>query len=199
MIVPIGEWVLFRACAFARSFQEEGYGKFTISVNISVIQMLQDDFVDIVLRALEDSGLEPGLLELEITESLIMESFDILVPKLAFLRSKGILVALDDFGTGYSSLGSLQDMPITTLKIDKTFIEHVSDEGDPLSLAKAIVLIGRKMGLKVVAEGVETEQQMKYVKRAKCDMIQGYFISKPLSEEQTIELIRSKRVYNISR
>ncbi|MNC59854.1 Oxygen sensor protein DosP [compost metagenome] len=90
-------------------------------------------------------------------------------------------------------------MPITTLKIDKSFIEQVSDEGDPRSLAKAIVLIGRKMGLKVVAEGVETEQQMKYVKRAKCDMIQGYYISKPLSEEDTIKLIRSKKVYDIRR
>ncbi|MNN54014.1 Oxygen sensor protein DosP [compost metagenome] len=128
-----------------------------------------------------------------------MESFDILIPKLTFLRSKGIQIALDDFGTGYSSLGSLQDMPITTLKIDKTFIEQVSDEGDPRSLAKAIVLIGRKMGLKVVAEGVETEHQMKYVKRAKCDMIQGYYISKPLSEEETIQLIRSKKVYDIRR
>lgn len=199
LIVPIGEWVLFRACAFARRFQEEGYGKFKISVNISVIQMLQDDFVQMVLRALDDTGLEPDLLELEITETLIMESFDILIPKLTFLRSKGIQIALDDFGTGYSSLGSLQDMPITTLKIDKSFIEQVSDAGDPRSLAKAIVLIGRKMGLKVVAEGVETEQQMKYVKRAKCDMIQGYFISKPLSEEDTIKLIRSKKVYDIKR
>ncbi|SDG32063.1 PAS domain S-box-containing protein/diguanylate cyclase (GGDEF) domain-containing protein [Fontibacillus panacisegetis] len=199
LIIPIGEWVLFRACAFASSFQEEGYGKFKISVNISVIQMLQDDFIDMVMRALEDTGLEPDLLELEITETLIMESFDALIPKLAFLRSKGIQIALDDFGTGYSSLGSLQDMPITTLKIDKTFIEQVSDEGDPRSLAKAIVLIGRKMGLKVVAEGVETEQQMKYVKRAKCDMIQGYYISKPLSEEDTIQLIRSKKVYDIRR
>lgn len=198
LIIPIGEWVIFRACAFAQRFQDEGYGKFKIAVNISVIQMLQDNFVDIVLRALADSGLNPHYLELEITETHIMESYDILIQKLAFLRSQGIQIALDDFGTGYSSLAYLKQMPITTLKIDKTFIGQVSVNEDPRSLIKAIVLIGRKMGLKVVAEGVETSQQMTYMKRSRCDSIQGYLFSRPLPEEETIQLIRSKRVYDIT-
>ncbi len=197
LIVSIGEWVILQACRFAKGLQDKGLGHYKIAVNISVIQLIQDNFVDKVMEALEITGLEPQYLELEITESTIVESFDRLIPNLTFLRSKGIQIALDDFGTGYSSLGYLKQLPITTLKIDKTFIEHVPNGEDNRSLARAIVLIGRKMGLEVVAEGVETDQQMHYVKRAKCDMIQGYLISRPLPEEEAIRLIRSNPVYDI--
>lgn len=197
LIISIGDWVILQACMFAKRLQDQGLGHYKIAVNISVIQLIQDNFVDKVMESLEITGLEPELLELEITESTIVESFDQLIPNLSFLRSKGIQIALDDFGTGYSSLGYLKQMPITTLKIDKTFIEHVPNDDDNRSLARAIVLIGRKMGLKVVAEGVETSRQMQYVKRAKCDVIQGYLISKPLPEEEAIRLIRRNPVYDI--
>ncbi|WP_410771177.1 EAL domain-containing protein [Fontibacillus sp. BL9] len=198
LIVSIGEWVILQSCMFAKRLQDEGHGTYKIAVNISVIQLLQDNFVDKVMAALEMTGLEPQYLELEITESTIVESFDRLIQNLFFLRSKGIQIALDDFGTGYSSLGYLKQLPITTLKIDKTFIEQVPKDDDNRSLARAIVLIGRKMGLQVVAEGVETEEQMLHVKRAKCDVIQGYYISKPLPEEEAIRLLRSNPVYDIS-
>ncbi|WP_110944939.1 sensor domain-containing protein [Paenibacillus phocaensis] len=191
LIVPIGEWVLGESCAFAKRLEVEGFGIYKIAVNISVVQLLEEDFVGRVLRILQQTGLSPDCLELEITESMIMESVDSLVPKLVELKAHGIQIALDDFGTGYSSLGSLKQMPITTLKVDKSFIEHLPDQDDSRSLAKAIVLIGRKMGLQVVAEGVETEQQMQHVRRAKCDIIQGYYVSRPLPESGIRELLRS--------
>lgn len=193
LIVPIGEWVLSESCAFAKRLEVEGFGTYKIAVNISVVQLLEGDFVAKVVRILQDTGLAPECLELEITESMIMETVDSLVPKLVELKALGILIALDDFGTGYSSLGSLKQMPITTLKVDRSFIEHLPEQDDSRSLAKAIVLIGRKMGLQVVAEGVETEQQMQHVRRAKCDIIQGYYISKPIPEAGIRDLLRSYR------
>lgn len=191
LIIPIGAWVLKEACRFGKRLQDEGYGDFLIGVNISVIQLLQDDFADHVQEVLRETGLKPQYLELEITESTIMESFDEMVASLTMLRDLGISIALDDFGTGYSSLGYLKQMPITTLKIDKSFIEQVPDEGDSRSLARAIVLIGRKMGLKVVAEGVETRRQLQYIKRSRCDVIQGYLISRPVPEQDALALAGS--------
>lgn len=197
LIVPIGEWVLKESCSFAKRLQDDGFGTHKIAVNISVVQLLEEDFVSKVLRILQQTGLSPEFLELEITESMIMETVDSLAPKLNELKALGIQIALDDFGTGYSSLGSLKQMPITTLKVDRTFIEHLPEQDDNRSLAKAIVLIGRKMGLQVVAEGVETEQQLQHVRRAKCDIIQGYYISKPLPEAGIRELLRSYRPLTI--
>lgn len=192
LIIPIGDWVLKEACRFARRLQDEGHGEHQIAVNISVIQLLQDDFADKVQDVLQETGLEPRYLELEITESIIMESFDQMVPSLTRLREMGVNIALDDFGTGYSSLGYLKQMPITTLKIDKSFIEQVPEEGDSRSLARAIVLIGRKMGLKVVAEGVETNRQLQYIRRSRCDAIQGYLISRPVPEPEALILAGRK-------
>jgi len=191
LIVPIGEWVLREACAFAKRLEDDGFGTYKIAVNISVVQLLEEDFVGKVLQILQETGLNPEYLGLEITESMIMETLESLVPKLNELKANGIQIALDDFGTGYSSLGSLKQMPITTLKVDRSFIEHLPEQDDSRSLAKAIVLIGRKMGLQVIAEGVETKQQMEHVRRAKCDVIQGYYISKPLPEVELRDLLRS--------
>lgn len=195
LIVQIGEWVLYQACTFIKNLHDQGYGTYTIAVNISVVQMVQDDFVDTVIRVLEQTGLGPEYLELEITESVIIESYDIVVPKLDYLKSTGVRIALDDFGTGYSSLGYLQQIPITTLKVDKTFIREIPNQRD--SLARAIVLIGRKMGLAVVAEGVETLQQLEHVNKVKCDMVQGYIFSKPLPEEDVVQLVKSKPIFDI--
>lgn len=197
LIVPIGEWVLAQSCMFAKRLQDEGYGEYKMAVNISVVQLLEDDFVDSVLRILDKSGLNPEQLELEITESMIMESFHLVISKLELLKSKGIQIALDDFGTGYSSLGSLKNMPITTLKVDKSFIEQVPEQEDNRNLARTIVMIGRKLGMRVVAEGVETELQLQHVKRAKCDLVQGYLFSKPLPEPEALKLVRSGRKYPV--
>lgn len=182
LIGPIGEWVLRNACTFIRSLQQKKGRPFRISVNISVIQLMLDDFVDTVLGVLAETGLEARYLELEITESIFMESLDSIGEKLEALKQAGIGIALDDFGTGYSSLSYLKRLPITTLKIDKSFIDGVLEaEGDRM-LAKSIISIGQEMGLGVTAEGVETKEQLDYLKQAQCDKIQGYYISRPLPQ-----------------
>ncbi|MHA6531830.1 ABC transporter substrate binding protein [Paenibacillus sp. BAC0078] len=183
LIVPIGEWVLRSACRFMKELHEQGYEGYHISVNISVIQLMLDDFTDMVLRVLQDTGLEPEYLELEITESIFMESFEAISSKLETLKQRGIGIALDDFGTGYSSLSYLKQLPITTLKIDKSFIDSI-DTPNNMSLASSIVTIGHDMGLNVTAEGVETPEQLAFLERTSCDKIQGYFISRPIPENE---------------
>jgi len=197
LIIPIGEWVLRRSCFFMQEVHRRTGIPYKISVNISVIQMLQDDFAEIVLHALEDSGLAPESLELEITESIFMESFGNIVGKLEFLKSRGIRIALDDFGTGYSSLSYLQQLPISTLKMDKTFIDSLSDNVYSQSFVQTIVELGHKMGLKVVAEGVEDESQLAFLKKTGCDMIQGYLISRPVPERYTGEFFDPQKRWDV--
>ncbi|MNH91143.1 Phytochrome-like protein cph2 [compost metagenome] len=188
-IISIGEWAMIAACAFMREIHERGYPECRISVNISVIQMVQEDFVTMVLDILEDTGLAPQYLELEITESIFMESYEPIIHKLEVLRSLGVRIALDDFGTGYSSLSYLKQLPISTLKIDKGFIDNLPEEDKNRSLTEAMIEIGHKMGLEVVAEGVESYQQLAYLKDNGCDLIQGYFLSKPLDEDEVEALL----------
>ncbi|MNI62347.1 Oxygen sensor protein DosP [compost metagenome] len=142
-----------------------------------------DDFTDMVLTVLGDTGLAPEYLELEITESIFMESFEAISSKLEPLKQRGIGIALDDFGTGYSSLSYLKQLPITTLKIDKSFIDSI-DTPNNMSLASSIVTIGHDMGLNVTAEGVETQEQLAFLERTSCDKVQGYFISRPIPENE---------------
>ncbi|KUO76951.1 MAG: hypothetical protein APF77_19035 [Clostridia bacterium BRH_c25] len=163
-----------------------------MSVNISMIQLLQDDFTDKVMEILEWLKLSPKYLELEITESTLMESYEVIEEKLNILRRKGIEIALDDFGKGYSSLYYLRQLPISTLKIDKSFIETIESGGKHKTLANFMVRIGRTMGLNVVAEGVETQEQLDYLIKNKCHKIQGYFFSKPISGEAVIEYLTAK-------
>ncbi len=193
LIIYIGEWVLREASAFMKSMNDRTGLPYKISVNISIIQLLQDDFVDIVLDSLEESGLAPNCLELEITESIFMESFGNTVSKLEFLKSRGIRIALDDFGTGYSSLSYLQQLPISTLKMDKIFIDSLADEGYSQSFVQTIIILGHKMGLDVVAEGVEDANQLAFLKEAECDKVQGYLISRPVPQRGVIELLEPQR------
>ncbi|WP_379128203.1 EAL domain-containing protein [Paenibacillus sp. sgz500958] len=197
LIIPIGEWVLQKSCFFMKDVHNRVGIPYKISVNISVIQMLQDDFTDMVLQALEDSGLAPSCLELEITESIFMESFGSIVSKLEFLKSHGILIALDDFGTGYSSLSYLQQLPISTLKMDKIFIDSLSDDPYSQSFVQTIVELGHKIGLKVVAEGVEDVSQLNFLKKSGCDMVQGYLMSRPVPERYTDEIFDPLKAWNV--
>lgn len=192
LIVPIGEWVLRSACRFIKDLQNQGYGGYHISVNISVIQLMLEDFTEMVLTVLQDTGLAPEYLELEITESIFMESFEAISSKLEALKKRGIGIALDDFGTGYSSLSYLKQLPITTLKIDKSFIDSI-DTPNSMSLARSIVTIGHDMGLNVTAEGVETPDQLAFLKRTSCDKIQGYYISKPIPEKEVAGWVAGRR------
>lgn len=188
-IVPLGEWILRTSCEFCKTINSEKNANYKTSVNISVMQILQDNFTEMVEKALKDTGLSPNLLELEITESIIMESPELIIEKLKTLREKGISVALDDFGTGYSSLAYLKSIPITTLKIDKLFIDDISSDDSSTTLTDSIINLGHKIGLTIIAEGVETTEQLKYLENNKCDMIQGYLFSKPLPPEDIKKIL----------
>jgi len=187
LIIPIGEWVLRNSCMFLKHLHNQGYRDLTMSVNISMLQLLQDDFVDMVTEILELVKIDPQYIELEITESILMESYETIAKKLKLLKAIGVKIALDDFGKGYSSLHYLKHLPISTLKIDKTFIDNISLDKVNKSLTHLIVKIGRVMDLCVVAEGVETEEQMEYLRKQKCNKIQGYLFSKPLPYNEILK------------
>ncbi|MFT4143030.1 MAG: EAL domain-containing protein [Mobilitalea sp.] len=191
LIIPIGKWVLRQSCAYIKKLQEQGHSDITVSVNVSILQLVQNDFIECVFQTLEEYELNPECLELEITESILMESYDMIKNKLSALYEKGIKIALDDFGTGYSSLNYLLQLPINTLKIDKTFVDGITLELKNKQLTGQIVMIGRSMGLNVVAEGVETKEQFNYLKQNNCDKIQGFLYSKPLPEKE-LEVLLSR-------
>ncbi|BCG57196.1 putative bifunctional diguanylate cyclase/phosphodiesterase [Paenibacillus sp. URB8-2] len=181
LIIPLGAWVLRSACAFLKLLHEQGFGHLTMSVNISMLQLLQTDFNELVLETLESFGLQPNYLELEITESVLVEFYDHVVAKLNALRARDIKIALDDFGTGYSSLSYLTYLPISTLKIDKSFIDSIPTGTNHAALVEHIIMIGKRMNMSVIAEGVERQEQLAYLLEQGCDKIQGYFFSRPLA------------------
>lgn len=180
-ITELGKWILHTACTQAVSLNQTLDKELEISVNISVIQLMQVDFVNIVLQILKDTGLKPQLLNLEITESVIMESMDLFLEKLKELRNLGVCISLDDFGTGYSSLAYLREIPITTLKIDKLFVDDICKADLDINIVDTIIDLGHKLNLTVVAEGVETEEQLLYLIKNNCDIAQGYYYAKPMS------------------
>lgn len=179
-IITIGEWVLREACEQNKIWQNKRYARVPISVNISALQLQHVGFINTIKDILRETGLEPQYLELEITESRLMESIQINVDTLNKLREMGVNIALDDFGTGYSSLNYLQKLPINNLKIDKSFIENLTADLNKRYILEVIISLAQKMNLKVTAEGVETLEQYRILKEQKCDKIQGYLMSKPL-------------------
>lgn len=193
LIIPIGEWILKTACLFLKSLQEKGYNDYRISVNISIVQLIQENFVDRVLEILKDVGIPEKFLELEITESILMESFERLNHKLEILRSKGIRIALDDFGTGYSSLSYLRKLKVNTLKIDKAFINDILINDESKALTTTIIDIGHKVNLEVIAEGVEDKKQLEFLTSNRCDKIQGFLFSKPVSEQEILNMLGNEK------
>lgn len=197
LIVDIGEWVIRTACKQNKEWKNKGYFYDTIAVNVSSLQLRQRGFIDLVKSVLKETGLKPEFLELEITESVLMESLEKSVAILNELRKIGVKTALDDFGTGYSSLNYLIKIPIDTLKIDKTFIDNVCTNYSQKSIIEGIIIIAHEMALDVVAEGVEVQEQLKILTDKKCDKIQGYFFSKPY-EAKYIEKILQKGFFPVS-
>ncbi|MFT9496823.1 ABC transporter substrate binding protein [Anaerosolibacter sp.] len=190
LIAEVGKWVIQEACKFAKEINTDIKQEIIVSVNVSPIQLIHNDFVDTVKHIIKASGVLPRLIGLEITETALMESFSQNIEKLHELKELGVHIILDDFGTGYSSLNYLRELPISILKIDKSFVDDlVNEEGSPLT--ESIVALAHSIGLRVVAEGVETEAQLETLKRYKCDLIQGYLISRPVPKEET------KRFMNI--
>jgi EAL domain-containing protein (putative c-di-GMP-specific phosphodiesterase class I) len=188
LIIPIGEYVLRSALAFLRKLRGMGHDQLTMCINISIIQLMQKDFTGMVLNILKENSIPSGLLELEITESVMMESASVVLENIEDLRKAGVRIALDDFGTGYSSLNYLMDLPINTLKIDKSFIGNIGHGKENQLLVSTIMNIGRRLGLSTVAEGVEHREQLEYLIRRKCERVQGFLLSKPLPQAE-IELL----------
>jgi diguanylate cyclase (GGDEF)-like protein len=180
LIVPIGSWVLRTACAQARAWQDQGLPRMRMAVNISSRQFSQSGLLEEVMGVLEHTGLEPDLLELEITESMLMDDPQQTVKLLHQLKAIGIHLAIDDFGTGYSSLAYLKGFPVSSLKIDRSFVKDVPFDADDVAITLAIVGLAHNLRIRVTAEGVETEAQRAFLRRHGCDEIQGYLIARPL-------------------
>lgn len=193
-IVAIGKWVFVNSCDFASKLIKRGYKDIKVSVNISIVQLIQDDFTDFILATIESKNLDFKLIELEITETVLIRSVQEAYTKLEALRSKGVSISLDDFGTGYSSLSYLQNLPITTLKMDRAFVEDITKNTITENLASFIISMAHKLDLEVIAEGVETKLQLDTLKKYNCDKVQGYYYSKPVPEEQAFLLLESKGV-----
>ena len=184
LIVPIGEWVLRTACLQGQRWRDQGFAPVQIAVNISARQFHDQDLAQTVIRILEETGLSPRYLELELTESSIMQDAEFAAEMLSRLKSMGINISIDDFGTGFSSLASLKRLPIDALKIDQSFVMEATSDPDDAALVMAIITLAHNLRLKVIAEGVETEDQLRFLQLLRCDEIQGYFFSKPLPADK---------------
>jgi diguanylate cyclase (GGDEF)-like protein/PAS domain S-box-containing protein len=197
LIVPIGEWILQAACLQNLALQATGSASLYIAVNISSIQLRQKNFVEAVLRIIRDVGIDPCCLELELTESIIMEDVEANINTLHELKAYGLRLSIDDFGTGYSSLSYLKRLPVNTLKIDKSFIKDIEKDPDSTAIVKAIIALGHNLNLEVTAEGVETEQQLAFLQKYRCDYIQGYLFCKPLPANELIQFFREGKCLDV--
>lgn len=188
LIVPLGEWVIEQACAALKTFQGLGFHDFMISVNLSPRQLRQRQFANGLLETVKRHGVNPRNLELEVTESQLMDRPEEAVEALAELKALGVQLSIDDFGTGYSSLSHLQRFPIDSLKIDRSFLGNVS-QSDHLVITRAIISLGHNLKLKVVAEGVETLEQLAFLRSLDCDQMQGFYFSSPLSLDNLLDMV----------
>lgn len=193
LIVPIGEWVLRTACHQIKAWQEAGFRDIKVAVNLSARQFHQERLVEMVGQVIKETGLDPhsGALELELTESMVMRSGERTAKTMASLHAMGLKIAIDDFGTGYSSLSYLKHFPISTLKIDRSFVRDVALDPDDAAIAATVVALGHSLSLKVIAEGVETLDQLMRLRHMGCDEVQGYYLSKPLPAEAATEFLRA--------
>lgn len=189
LIVPIGEWVLRTACIQQRLWQSVGLPPLVIAVNLSARQIKQPNLVNLVANILQETGLDPTLLELEVTESMVMENLQQTTHVLEQLRRMGVAIALDDFGTGYSSLNYLKSFPINTLKIDRSFVRDVAVDANNAAIAQAIITLAHNLHLQVLAEGVEQDEQLRFLKRQGCDRLQGFLFSRPLPAEVLVNYL----------
>ncbi len=192
LIGAIGEWVMERSCRQAREWQQEGLGDVAVSVNLSPQQFRKGDVLDVIDRVITNTELPTGMLELELTESLIMEDLDKNIDLLTQMRERGIELSLDDFGTGYSSLNYLKRFPMDILKIDRTFVRDLDQNADDAAITRAIIEMAHSLNMRVVAEGVETGSHLEILRDMGCDIIQGFHVSRPIPESQMHELLREQ-------
>ena len=188
-IVPIGRWVLREACHQAKAWQDSGLRPVRISVNVSAVELRSSDFVAGVRDILTETGLDPRYLELELTETFLMQDSKSTVAVLRALKGMGVQLALDDFGTGYSSLSYLKRFPIDTLKIDRSFVRDLTTDADDASIVTAVIGMGKSLHIGVVAEGVETREQLAFLREQSCPEGQGYYFSRPVAAEEFTQLL----------
>nr|MDQ3056288.1 EAL domain-containing protein [Pseudomonadota bacterium] len=191
MILAIGEWVLREACATLKRWRQHGMDLLVMSVNVSALQLLRGDLPQLVARLLEESEIPADQFEIELTESVVMANAEHTAESLHRLRALGVRLAVDDFGTGYSSLAYLKRLPITTLKIDKAFIDEIQDNADDQAITTSIIAMARSLGLTVIAEGVEHQAQTDFLQAHHCDEVQGYWLSPPLDPYRCLSFLRS--------
>jgi EAL domain-containing protein (putative c-di-GMP-specific phosphodiesterase class I) len=191
LIVPIGEWVLRAACSQARNWQDCGLPPVPVAVNVSPVQFRQKGFCDLVRLALCDTGLRPEYLELELTESLLLTNADLTASIMAELRAMGVTLAIDDFGTGYSSLGYLSQFKVHRLKIARSLVKDVSTDADDAAITKAIIKMARALNLGVLAEGVESMEQLLFLRAHNCQTIQGFYFSRPVAVNEVDDQLKS--------
>ena len=190
LIVPIGEWILKTACGQNKAWQDMGLPPIPVAVNLSPRQLQSQNLLITVAQALRETGLAPQWLELEITETSLMQNIDFAVQLLDNFRAMGILLSMDDFGTGYSSLSYLNKFPFNTLKIDRSFVRELTSSRQDLAIISAIIALSHSLGLQVVAEGIETKTELQLLRSLQCSIIQGYFFSKPLVKEQATQFLQ---------
>ena len=183
LIIPIGNWVLEEACRQNRAWQDSGLPAIPVSVNVSAIQFRDAGFADCVARALAASGLPASLLELEITESVVMNDAAEAIRTMRVLKELGVRISIDDFGTGYSSLAYLKDFPVDALKVDRSFISDITRNERIASIACAVIDLGARLGLAVVGEGVETQDQRRFLLEHGCREMQGFLFARPMSAQ----------------
>ncbi len=195
LIVPIGEWVLKTACVQMQAWHDAGLPKVSVSVNLSARQFKQANLVEVIAQVLQETGLESRYLELELTESMTMDNVEVAVVTLGKLKAMGIKLSIDDFGTGYSSLSYLKRFPIDVLKIDQSFIRDVTSDPNDAAIARSIIALAHSLRLKVIAEGVETEAQLNYLRVHLCDAVQGYYFSRPVAAIELEGLLRQGKSF----
>ncbi|HET7525731.1 MAG TPA: EAL domain-containing protein, partial [Burkholderiaceae bacterium] len=190
LIVPIGRWVLRTACAQNMAWIEAGLPRVSMAVNLSARQFATDSLVDDVEAALRESGMPAELLELEITEGMVIANPERALRVLSSIKAMGVRLAIDDFGTGYSSLAQLKHFPIDTLKVDRSFIRDIPNDNEDRAITEAIIAMGKSLGLNIVAEGVETVHQLNFLRHRSCDEMQGFYFSKPVAADDLAKLLR---------
>jgi len=194
LIVPMGEWVLKEACRMGVKLKALGFEDIIMSVNISIVQLRNRTIVETIRNALEETGLSSDALEIEVTESIFIDSYDATIEVLKQIRDAGVRISLDDFGTGYSSLSHLQRLPITSLKIDRAFIKELMNEGVEMAMTATIIDLAHTLKLGVIAEGVEFDLQLRNLAQENCDYFQGFLFGKPMPEEQAIAFLEEHSI-----
>jgi len=197
LILPIGEWVLRESCRQLKEWHDQGYPKFSVSVNLSARQFEQYNLYSMVKGVLDEVGLSPEYLHLELTENLIIKNRELTLQTMKDLRELGIKIAIDDFGTGYSSLGYLKSLPIDTLKIDKSFLQDITNDSDNAAITNIIITLAQNLNISVIAEGVETQQHVEFLSARSCFLMQGYYFGRPMKAANLTSIFNMKKQPNV--